>query len=703
MKKRQIFISIISTLLAFKAQANQINIHESITLPSVIVTTQSEKNDGYNSKSSLSVMRTNTALLDTPQSVAVVTQDQIRDQNITKMGEAIRYTPGVSLHQGENNRDQVVIRGNSTSADFFIDGARDDVQYFRDFYNMDRIEILKGPNALAFGRGGSGGLINRISKTADGSRVREVVVSGGSYGNRRVQADVGDKVNDIVAVRLNGMYEQSGTFRQHGDLERYGINPTVTFKLGKDTRLLAGYEYFHDARFNDRGIPSQNGLPYKTDPKTFFGNPNENHADVTVNSGYATLEHNFTPTLKLKNYTRYTENDKFYKNAYAGSPVDAAGNLTLAAYNNALKRDTLTNQTDLTKKFTTGSLEHTALLGMEITRQDSEAFRNTGFFDNATTTVKVPAVNPVSFAPITYRQNATDADNHSEVRVYAGYLQDQIDINKYLQVTGGLRFDSFKLDYHNNRNGQDLSRTDNMISPRAGIVVKPIKDVSIYGNYNVSFLPSSGDQFSALTVQTAAFKPESLDNKEIGVKWDINPSLNVSAAIYELNRTNTKAVDPTNPNNIILTGKTRTRGVELGATGKITDKWQIIAAYAYQDAIVKNSIASGTTPISAGNTVALVPNNMASLWNKYDFTPEFAAAVGVINQSAQYANVDNTVKLKGFTRFDAAVYYTINPSYRIQLNVENLLDREYFSTADGNNNLQPGSPQAFKVSVTAKF
>lgn len=703
MKKRQIFISIISTLLAFKAQANQINIHESITLPSVIVTTQSEKNDGYNSKSSLSVMRTNTALLDTPQSVAVVTQDQIRDQNITKMGEAIRYTPGVSLHQGENNRDQVVIRGNSTSADFFIDGARDDVQYFRDFYNMDRIEILKGPNALAFGRGGSGGLINRISKTADGSRVREVVVSGGSYGNRRVQADVGDKVNDIVAVRLNGMYEQSGTFRQHGDLERYGINPTVTFKLGKDTRLLAGYEYFHDARFNDRGIPSQNGLPYKTDPKTFFGNPNENHADVTVNSGYATLEHNFTPTLKLKNYTRYTENDKFYKNAYAGSPVDAAGNLTLAAYNNALKRDTLTNQTDLTKKFTTGSLEHTALLGMEITRQDSEAFRNTGFFDNATTTVKVPAVNPVSFAPITYRQNATDADNHSEVRVYAGYLQDQIDINKYLQVTGGLRFDSFKLDYHNNRNGQDLSRTDNMISPRAGIVVKPIKDVSIYGNYNVSFLPSSGDQFSALTVQTAAFKPESLDNKEIGVKWDINPSLNVSAAIYELNRTNTKAVDPTNPNNIILTGKTRTRGVELGATGKITDKWQIIAAYAYQDAIVKNSIASGTTPISAGNTVALVPNNMASLWNKYDFTPEFAAAVGVINQSAQYANVDNTVKLKGFTRFDAAVYCTINPSYRIQLNVENLLDREYFSTADGNNNLQPGSPQAFKVSVTAKF
>ena len=294
-------------------------------------------------------MRTNTALLDTPQSVAVVTQDQIRDQNITKMGEAIRYTPGVSLHQGENNRDQVVIRGNSTSADFFIDGARDDVQYFRDFYNMDRIEILKGPNALAFGRGGSGGLINRISKTADGSRVREVVVSGGSYGNRRVQADVGDKVNDIVAVRLNGMYEQSGTFRQHGDLERYGTNPTVTFKLGKDTRLLAGYEYFHDARFNDRGIPSQNGLPYKTDPKTFFGNPNENHADVTVNSGYATLEHNFTPTLKLKNYTRYTENDKFYKNAYAGSPVDAAGNLVLAAYNNALKRDTLTNQTDLTK------------------------------------------------------------------------------------------------------------------------------------------------------------------------------------------------------------------------------------------------------------------------------------------------------------------------------------------------------------------
>lgn len=655
--------------------------------------------DGYKAGVSRSSTRTDTPLINVPQSISVVTQEQIKDQNIQNISEATRYVPGITVNQGESNRDQITIRGNNTTADFFIDGARDDAQYFRDLYNIDRIEVLKGPNAMAFGRGGSGGVINRISKAADGTLIRQIITSGGAYDHKRIQADIGDQISDTFAFRLNGMLEDSGTFRQYGDLQRQGLNPTATFNLGENTRIQTGYEYFNDNRFNDRGIPSQNGVPFYTDPSTFFGDPTQNQSDATVNSGYAIITHDFTPEMQLRNYTRYTDNNKFYQNVYAGSAVNGAGNLSIVGYNQDTQRNNFTTQTDLTRKFKTGSVHHTALAGMEITRQDSKLFRNTAFFNNLTTSVTVPASNPISTDPITYRQSASDADNYTEARVYAAYLQDQVDITDYLQVIGGLRYESFDLHFHNNRNGDNFNRTDGLVSPRLGVVVKPRDDVSVYGSYSVSHLPSAGDQFATLTAQIQGLKPEHLENYEIGSKWDITPGLNVSAAIYQLDRTNTRATDPNDPTNFVLTGASRTRGVELAATGKITNQWQVIGGYAYQDAVITKT----TTAASAGAEVPLVPKNMASVWNKYDFTPEWAGAIGAIYQSDQFAAVDNTVKLKGFTRFDGAIYYKITPEYRAQLNVENLFDKRYISTAHNNNNIQPGSPQTFRVSLIADF
>ncbi len=703
LSRRNLLISTAIILVSAATDAKEPNFNEATKLPQVTVEATVIPNagevDGYKTGVSRSSTRTDTPLLDIPQSISVVTQDQIQDQNIKSISEAVRYVPGVSIHQGENNRDQITIRGNNTTADFFIDGARDDAQYFRDLYNIERLEVLKGSNAIAFGRGGSGGVINRVSKTADGERVRQITLSGGSFANKRVQTDIGDKINDKVSLRLNSMIEDTETFRQYGNLQRYGINPTATFNINDDTKVEAGYEHFHDERFNDRGIPSHNGYAFYTDPKTFFGNPEQNVSDATINSGYAIITHEFTEDTQLRNYTRYTDNSKFYQNVYASSAVNSSGDLTISGYNNSVERGNFTNQTDVTKKFETGSLKHTALVGMEVTRQDSETFRNTAFFNDTTTSVTVPASNPITTDPITYRQSSSDADNSSEVRVYAGYIQDQIDINKYVQVIGGLRLDSFEIDYHNNRNGTDLSRTDNLVSPRLGVILKPREDVSVYGSYSVSYLPSSGDQFSTLTAQTEGLKPEHLENHEIGTKWDINPSLNVSAAIYQLDRTNTSATDPNDPTRLVSTGASRTRGVEFGATGKITDKWQIIGAYAFQDA----EITKTTTAAASGAKVALVPQTIVSIWNKYDFTEKWAAAIGVINQSDQYAAVDNTVRLKGFTRFDGAAFYNITPDYRLQLNVENILDREYIETAHNNNNIQPGSPQRFILSLTANF
>jgi catecholate siderophore receptor len=285
------------------------------------------------------------------------------------------------------------------------------------------------------------------------------------------------------------------------------------------------------------------------------------------------------------------------------------------------------------------------------------------------------------------------------LRIYATYIQDQIDITKQLQVVGGVRFDRFDLDYSDNRTGLKLNQTNHVFSPRAGVIYKPQDNMSLYANYSESFLPSSGDQFATLTAQTQGLKPESIQNYEIGSKWDINPSLNVTAAIFQLDRTNTRATDPNNPTNFILTGESRTRGVELGATGHIDDQWQITGGYAYQDAV----ITSATTDARKGAKVGLVPPHMLSLWNKYDVTKEWAAALGIIKQSRQFATVDQSVKLKGYTRFDAAVFYTIKPEYRIQLNVENLFNKQYSQTAHNNNNIQPGSPQAFRVSLVANF
>lgn len=696
-----IIFTITSLTLSSAARADELSSKQATILSKITVTAESIKNegnvDGYKTGSTRSSTRTDTPLLDVPQSISVVTQDQIRDQNITSMEEAVRYVPGVNIQQGEGNRDQITIRGNSTSADFFIDGARDDVQYYRDFYNIDRIEFLKGPNAMAFGRGGSGGVVNRVSKVADDEQRRKVVASGGSFNNRRIETDFGDKVNDKLSLRFNTMYEKSGTFRKYGDLERYGFNPTATLKLSKATDIKFGYEHFKDKRFNDRGIPSSNGGAYKTNE--FFGNPNENEVDAEINSGYATITHQFNPKTQLKNYTRYTQNSKFYQNTHASSSVDSTENLTISAYNDTQERNNFTNQTDLTQKFATGSIAHTALFGTEISQQDSQILRKSGFFNNNSLTELVSISNPISLTPITYRTAGRDNDNSSKVRVYAAYIQDQIEINKYLQITAGLRYDNFEIDLFDKRTNQSFNRSDKLISPRAGILFKPQKSVSIYSNYSVSYLPSAGDQFNSLSASSAVLKPEKLENYEIGSKWDINPRLNLSAAIYQLDRTNTRSNDPNNPGFFVLTGESRTRGIEIATTGKITDKWQIIGGYAYQDAV----ITSTTSSAAAGKRVGLVPRNTFSLWNKYELDSKWAVALGAVSQSHQYAAVDNAVKLKGFTRFDGAAYYKINSSYRAQLNIENIFDRGYIQTAHNNYNIQPGSSRAFKISLVADF
>ena len=642
--------------------------------------------------------RTRTPLIDVPQSIAVVNRRQMDDQLMTSIGDVVRYVPGITAIQGENNRDQLVIRGNSTSADFFVNGVRDDVQYYRDLYNLEKVEAIKGPNAMTFGRGGAGGVINRVTKDAGFTPLRELTLQGGAFGDKRVAVDLDQPLNCRAAVRLNGMFEDSDSFRDYVGLRRYGVSPTLTLAAGANTRITFLYENFRDDRGSDRGLPSLHGRPLDLPVNTFIGNPDLNNVRALVNSGVVSIEHQHG-ALNIRNQTSVSDYDRGYQNFVPGAVTSDGQRDSVSAYNNATARRNLFSQTDLTYTLHTGRVEHTLLGGMEAGRQVTDNLRNTGYFNNSDTSILVPLSDTVFHTPVTFRQSATDANNHLQTNLVAPYVQDQAQLSRFVQVIGGVRFDYFDLQYHDNRTGNNLRRIDRLVSPRAGVVFKPLAKVSIYGSYSVSFLPSSGDQFSSLTVITQQVKPERFNNYEAGVKWDAARALSFTAAVYRLDRKNTRSTDPNDPTRIVQTGSQRTNGVEVGWTGSVSRKWRIAGGYAYQDAFV----SSATTSAFAGARVAQVPRNSFSLWNEYQVFRRLGLGLGVLNRCNMFAAIDDAVVLPGYTRFDGAVFYRLGERTRLQVNLENLGDRRYILNADNNNNLSPGSPRMVRVGLTTRF
>lgn len=659
---------------------------------------------GYMTKRTRSATKTDTALIDTPQSITIVTREQVLDQNVQNLTEQLRYVPGLIPAQGENNRDQLIIRGQSTSADFYVNGVRDDVQYYRDLYNIQRIEVLKGPDSLIFGRGGGGGVINRVLKEADGYRVREIVAGGGQFGAKRVAFDVGDRISDGVFFRLNAVAEDSGTYRQFGDLRRYGLNPTMTFLLGPQTTLKLSYEYFHDDRFPDRGIPSRFGRPYRyrDNIRTFFGNPDVNFTKVDANIATATLEHRFESGVALRSQFRFADYERYYVNTLPGGAVNNAGTaVPITGYRNDTDRRNYFSQNDLTYTFLTGGIRHTLLAGFELGYQEGVVFRQSAFFNNLVTSVTVNPLTPITRTPITFRNNGgSDANARYDLGLAAVYAQDQIELTDWLQVVGGLRYDHFDFASTDRRTLATNARIDDPISPRAGLVLKPLANLAVYGSYSVSYLPSSGDQIGNFTQGLVIAQPEKFENTEVGVKLDVSPSFQLTGAIYNLDRFNQRLADPNNPGFFILSGRTSTQGLEVGANGYVTDWWQIAGGYALTDA----RIASATSAtIVTGNTVGLVPINAITLWNKFAVTRDVSVGVGVLNYTHTFASSDNTVRLPGYTRFDLGLFYQVNESVRAQVNIENLFDRRYIATADNNNNLSPGAPRTIRAQIIARF
>lgn len=665
-------------------------------LDTVRVKGERTESRGYRATTLRSGTRTPTPLRDVPQSVAVITRAQIADQAMRSMSDVVRYVPGVTMGQGEGHRDAPTIRGVSSTADFFVNGVRDDAQYLRDVYNLERVEALKGANALAFGRGGGGGVLNRVTKEAQWMRSGDLSLEAGSFSHTRGTFDVGNALSPRAAVRLTGMAEHSGSFRNAIGLDRSGVNPTVAMLLGS-TALRLGFEHFQDRRTVDRGIPSFNGVPLAGATRAFFGNPDENRSRAFVRSGSAVVERGEERGVMVRSHLRFTDYDKSYQNTVPGSVSADGSEVTIAAYRNDTRRRNLFNQTDVIASRTTGAVRHVFLVGAEFARQATDNFRETGYFDGTATSVRALIGAPTIGTPVAFRQSATDADNSALAHVVSGYVQHQAELGTHWQTTVGLRWDRFAIDFDDHRSGAARSRTDALVSPRAGLVFKPIEALSAYGSYSISSLPSSGEQFSSLDATTETLAPERFTNREVGLKWDARPSLAVTVALFQLDRTNTRANDPNTPGRIVQTGAQRSSGGELGVTGHVTSRWQLAGGWAVQRATIRRATSSA----AAGATIPLVPYQMLSLWNRVRLQQRVGAALGIVHQGRMYAAIDNRVTLPAFTRWDGALYVDLSRQMRMQVNVENLLGVSYFATAHGNNNILPGAPRTVRLSLVA--
>ncbi|GGO13911.1 iron transport receptor protein [Iodidimonas muriae] len=672
-------------------------------------------NGKYLSLDKLDSVKTPTPIIDIPQSLSIISADQIEKQSFTNLGDVLRYTPGLSISQGEGHRDAIIIRGIETTADFFIDGLRDDVQYFRPLYNLERVEILRGSNALLFGRGGGGGVVNRVTKSPEfDDQFAGFSSSLDTFGSYNISGDVNMAVSETAALRLNGFYEELDNHRDFFGGERFAINPTFAFKASSDTNVLLSYEYVDDDRVVDRGVTSQvveNGpnVPLKGFKKTFFGSPDGNRTTLQAHIAKARVDHTFTDSLRGNLTVQYADYDKLYQNLFANSAIAVGSGLPLQVqldgYQDFTDRQNLIIQTNLVSEFKTGPFGHTVLFGGEFGDQDTDNSRNDNVFAaNGDDQITIAFTDPLDIPEFSFSNQVRD--RKSQVQFASVYLQDQIDVTDWLILVGGVRYDRFDIDVldiieQNDGDGVngDFSRVDEKFTPRLGAILKPAENISAYASYSETFLPRSGDQFLTLDLDTESTRPQSFKNTELGLKWDIRPDLSITAALFDLDRSSFTSVDPDDPGQVIVVEGSQTQGFELQLNGKLTDRWTIAAGYSYLDGKVQQADGGGNN----GNKTRQTPENMISLWNDVSITDKFGIGFGATYQDSYFVREDNAVKVPDFIRVDAALYYELSDNLRLQVNVENLLDETYFPDAHSNTNISTGEPINARFTIVGRF
>ncbi|SDG86174.1 TonB-dependent siderophore receptor [Janthinobacterium sp. YR213] len=681
------------------------------SLPAVTVTAAKDK-DGYVAATSASGTKMEMALRDVPQTINVVPAAVIRDQNAMSIQDIMKNIPGVGLSTGDGQRDQVFIRGFTAIGDQFVDGFRDDALYFRDLSNVERLEVIKGPAAVLYGRGSSGGLVNRITKKP-GVDITDVALSLTNTKGRRGEVDVG-RVGETVDWRVTGARELSDSYRDQQFINRTALAPSVAIRLSSATKLLLQGDYLEDRRLTDFGIPSYQGRPVAVDAGTYYGAANARDADFSqsrVVSTAATLTHKFSDSLSLRNAFRYYDYHLDRNNTnISGNVNEVKGTMSLG--HAKLNRDESGwfNQTELTQKLVTGTMRHEVLYGAEFGKQNKDA----SSWASTVVATNVSIFNPV-LPQVNRSKLGARGDTFGTYDTAAAYVQDAISFSDEWKALAGLRYDRYKQQSRlANAAGlttADLSRTDSAYSPRAGLVWQPGAVQSYYASWSRSFQPS-GENF-ALAANNADLAPETTRNTEVGAKYDLwGGRANATVSLFRLERDNIKTSDPIT-NRIVPVGTQRTDGLELTFNADLHDGWKMMAGYAYLDATITDSIAvdrsvnaPGTTTASSvaikGKRATLTARNTANLWLTKDLGHGFTVGGGANAVGSRFANPGNTVVLPGYVTADAMAAYRTG-RYEVQLNVNNIGDTRYIVSGHGSSpNLSlPGAPR--NVALTLRY
>ena len=665
----------------------------------------------YLQSSEVSALRTPTPILDVPQSLSIVTSEEILRRGFTSVSDIIEYLPGVSMSQGEGHRDAVVFRGVRSTADFFIDGVRDDVQYYRPLYNLEQLEVLRGPNALLFGRGGTGGILNRVTKKANtGENFSQLTGYADSFGAGGLQGDVNIGLSDTVAFRVNAMAEGLDNHRDHYDGERVGINPTVRMLLSEATRLDVSYEYVDHERFIDRGIPTgSNGEPVERFDRVVFGDPDVNLTSLEAHIFIANLQHRFSDSMKGQFTAFYGDYDKLYQNFYAASYSESNSPdvVTLDGYVDTTQRDNLIFSGNLIKELAFVGMSHRFLVGAEYVDTSSNQDRwNTYWSETADDREAFMVTRPMgivggsgvnALGVQTVNDFTVDLNDDTRVgiEVVSVYVQDEMAVTESLDLVLGARFDQFEIDVFNVPASESRSKREEEVSPRIGVVYKPMQNMSLYASYSESFLPRSGEQFANINGSKNQLDADTFANTELGFKWDISSSLSFTAAIFEIEQESPQVAD-SDPDTLDVI-KSETDGFELQLEGQITDAWYVSAAYSFLDG--EQMGRSGPTGLRPRE----LPENMFSVWNFVQFTANLGMGIGLTYQDESFINNSNTARLPSYTRVDAAIYYEWSDDWRIQLNVENLGDTDYYPSSHSTHQATVGAPFNARIAITKDF
>jgi catecholate siderophore receptor len=640
--------------------------------------------------------RTLTPMLDIPQTIDTVAAETLHEQAATSMSDALRNVPGVQASLGEGRRDQFLIRGFSAQTDTLLDGTRDDAPYYRDVATVERVDVVKGPAAAVFGRGSSGGVINRILKAPRPDRsISEASVTVGSLGTQRVSGDLGRALGETLSFRTAGAAEDSTSFRDGYFLKRFAVAPSLLW-TGASTTALAQVEVLRDERAPDRGIPSVNGRPADVRTGQAYGFPVDDFIDTSVASGSVRVERRFArasiwrQVMRLGNY-----NTSFSNTAPLGTVLARQEwRVTRQQYNAEQSQQNLFSQTEVMIDARLGAVHQLMLGGVELGSQHRNTIRFTG------TALPVALMDPQLSRP-TYSSTASTY-NVFEGTTAAVYAQNQLSVGDRWKALVGVRTDHYTQALNDRRpDDLDLSRTDVNWSPRAGVVFQPTRQTSIYGSVSRSFQPS-GEGLS-LAVNAADLEPEITRNVEAGFKAELfGRQATATASLFQLDRTNIKTTDPIDPGRLVLVGRQRTAGAEFAFEGHIGRRLRAQAGYAFLDAVVlrSNTVSNGVT--IEGNHPALVPRHATNLWLHYILSSRVSVAGGLTSAGVRYTSNDNTVRLPGYTRADAAITYRSGP-IELAINLRNVLGVRYYETASSNFQIFPGTPRDVVMTMGVRY